>query len=216
MDKAHASESTEVEHHETDDKGYEVKITGRHLMVTEAMKQHALDKISKLERITKRLLDIHIIMDIQKMEHRVDIIVRFNHIKIKVQAHSSDMYNSIDKAVEKLQAQIRRYKEKLQQHQAKSISVVDMNVNVIGRLDALDEFNDEIERGNERALEQSFQPSTVVKKEIRPLKTLTQDEAIMKMELSSDSFLLYRCEEDQKLKLIYQREDGNFGIIEPE
>lgn len=211
-----AGPTTELENSENQDKGYEVKITGRHLLVTEAMKQHALDKISKLERITKRLLDIHIIMDIQKMEHRVDIVVRFNHIKIKVQAHSPDMYSSIDRAVEKLQAQIRRYKEKLQQHQAKSISVIDMNVNVIGRADAVDELNDEIEAGNQKEFERSLLPHAIVKREVRPLKILTQEEAVMKMELSSDSFLLYRSEEDRKLKLIYQREDGNFGIIEPE
>lgn len=200
------------------EQGYKVSITGRHLMVTEAMKQYAMEKISKLERITQRILEIHIIMDIQKLEHRVDVIVRFNHIKIKVQAHSHDMYSSVDRAVEKLQAQVRRYKDKLQQHQAKSISIIDMNVNVINRdrSNFLQEVNDQIEERNAIEVEHKLEPHKIVKREVRPLKTLTQDEAVMKMELSTDSFMVYRAEEDRKLKVIYKREDENFGVIEPE
>ena len=44
----------------------------------------------------------------------------------------------------------------------------------------------------------------------------TQEEAIMKMELSEDNFLIFRSEEDTKLKVIYRRSDGNFGVIELE
>ena len=46
------------------------------------------------------------------------------------------------------------------------------------------------------------------------LKTLSTDEAMMKMELTENNFVVYRCEEDKKLKVIYRRQDHNFGIIE--
>lgn len=48
------------------------------------------------------------------------------------------------------------------------------------------------------------------------LKELTREEALMKMELSRDAFLVYRSEEDRRLKVLYRRKDGNYGIIEPE
>jgi putative sigma-54 modulation protein len=47
-----------------------------------------------------------------------------------------------------------------------------------------------------------------------PLKTLTQDEAIMKMEITSDSFMIFKSEEDLKIKVIYRREDENYGIVQ--
>ncbi|MCB1067823.1 MAG: sigma 54 modulation/S30EA ribosomal C-terminal domain-containing protein, partial [Simkania sp.] len=50
----------------------------------------------------------------------------------------------------------------------------------------------------------------------RPLKHLTLDEAVMKMELSDDHFMVYRSEEEQNLKVIYRRRDGSYGIIAPE
>jgi putative sigma-54 modulation protein len=45
------------------------------------------------------------------------------------------------------------------------------------------------------------------------MKTLTQNEAIIKMELSGDQFLIFRSEEDRKLKVIYRRSDDHYGII---
>jgi ribosomal subunit interface protein len=73
---------------------YNISITGRHVMVTDAMKKHALDKLAKLERVAHHIVDVHLIMDIQKLEHRVDIVIKFSHVKIKVHAASEDMYKA--------------------------------------------------------------------------------------------------------------------------
>ncbi len=175
------------------------------------MRSYALEKISKIERFMNRIIDVNVLMDIQKLDHQVEIIMRAGNFKIISRAATTDMYASIDKAVDKLEAQILRYKSKIQDHHAKGRAVVDMTVNVIRRpLDGEDlEFDEEIE-GFELG-----KPHRVVKQETRPLKILTNDEAIMKMELSGDTFLIFKNEDDQKLKVIYRRADGNFGIIEP-
>ncbi len=198
--------------------GYNITITGRHVLVTEAMKDYALEKISKIERFSPRMIDVMMTMDIQKLDHRVDIVIHFNNMKIKSHAITGDMYASIDLAVDKLQNQIRRYKDKIQDHHFKGVNEVDMNVNVIRPRadDELNEMNGEIDEENEKSLIAKYFPHQVVSKEKRPLKTLSLDEAIMKIELSSDFFLVYRSEEDQKIKVIYRRNDGDFGVIEPE
>lgn len=198
--------------------GYNITISGRHVLVTESMKDYALEKLSKIEKFSPRMIDVMVTMDIQKLEHRVDIVLHFNNIKIKSHAATGDMYASIDLAVDKLENQIRRYKNKIQDYHFKALKEVDMNVNVIRAhvKDELSEVNDEIDEENEKSLLEKYRPHHVVAKEKRPLKTLSLDEAIMKMELSSDVFLVYRSEEDQKLKVIYRRNDGDFGVIEPE
>lgn len=198
--------------------GYNVTITGRHVLVTDSMKDYALEKLSKLERFSPRLIDVVVTMDIQKLEHRVDIVLRFNNMKIKSHAASGDMYASIDLAVDKLKNQIRKYKNKIQDHHLKGLNEIDMNVNVIRAHfeDELNEVNDEIEEENKQNLIHKYRPHQVVSKEVKPLKTLSLDEAIMNMELAGAVFLVYRSEEDQKIKVIYRRTDGNFGVIEPE
>lgn len=197
---------------------YNISVTGRNVMVTDAMKDYAIEKISKIERFSNRIIDVVITMDVQKLEHRVDIVLKFNHIKIKSQASSDDMYASIDKAVHKLEKQVLRYKDKLQDHQAKGVATIDMNVNVLRPApdQELMDVNYDIEEETRRRLEDRFRPHKIVNREKRPLKTLTDGEALMKMDLSEDAFMIYRCEESHKLKVIYRRKDGDFGVIETE
>lgn len=202
---------------EEDALGYPINIVGRNVYVTEGMKNYAIEKLSKIERFHNHIMEIHVTMDIQKLEHSVVIILRFDHFKIKVAASSTDMYASIDKAVDKLQAQIRRWKGKIQDHHQKGVSATDMQINVLRRpFTDLEEINAEIEAENHRAEVSEYLTPKIIGTDTRPLKNLTMEEAVMKMELSGDHFLLFRSEEDRKLKVIYRRSDGNYGIILPE
>jgi len=198
--------------------GYKIHVTGRDVLVTDAMKTYAIDKVSKIERFSSRIIDVQVTMDIQKLDHRVDIVLKVDHIKIKSQASSTDMYASIDRAVEKIERQLRRYKKRIQEHTSKPLNIVDLKVNVLKRPDEeeLMDINMEIEEANQRELLERYTPHEIVSQETKPLKTLALEEAVMKMELSGDSFLIFRSEEDRKLKVIYRRDDSNFGIIEVE
>lgn len=198
--------------------GYNITITGRHIQVTDSMKSYAMEKISKIERFTSRLIDVNVTMDIQKLDHRVDIVLKSGNLKIKGSASDIDMYASIDRAVKRIEEQLRRYKNKLDDHHARGLTTVDMNVNVIRAPSEQEiiEVNEDIEDENWRQLEENYRPHAVVSKEKRPLRILSLEEAVMKMELSQDAFLIFLHEVDRKLKIIYRRNDGNYGVIEPQ
>lgn len=197
--------------------GYRLTLIGRNVYVTEAMKNHAIEKLSKLERFHQHVMDLHITLDIQKLEHSCVIILSFDHFKVKVAASSTDMYASIDKAFEKLNTKIDRWKSRIQDHHKKAMKAVDMQINVLQRpYDTIEDINEEIESENKKQAVEEYRPPRIIGNSKRPLKTLTADEAIMKMELSDDNFMIFRGEEDRKLKVIYRRKDGNYGIILPE
>lgn len=198
--------------------GYNINVKGRHVMVTDAMKDYAMEKVSKIERLSHRIIDVTVTMDVQKLEHRVDIILLVDNIKIKSSASTDNMYASIDKAVDKLEAQLRRYKTKILDHQAKGVAAIDLNVNVLraSPVDEVVEVNEEIEDETRKRLMDKYAPHSIVSREKSVLKTLSDGEAIMKMDLSGDSFLIYIGEDTRKLKVIYRREDGDFGVIETE
>lgn len=193
--------------------GYNITVTGRNVQVTDSLRDYAIEKVSKIERFTDRIIDVLIVMDIQKLEQRVDISLKLNNVKIKSQASSENLYTAIDMAVHKLETQFLKYKNRLQDHHAKNLAAVDMVVNVFSQDEG---FNEEIDEQNTHNFVNSFKPAKIIDKEKRQLRTLNVDEAIMKMELSSDRFLIFRSEEDRKLKVIYRRDDGNFGVIEIE
>lgn len=190
---------------------WDIQITGRHVEITDSMKEYAMEKVAKVERFINRIIDVNVIMDIQKLDHRVEIILTFGGMKVSSTATTTDMYASIDKAVDKLSAQLRRYKSKIQDHHAKGLAIVDMNVNVLKRPAEDDELDFDIEDVKDNR----FHPHAIIKQKTLPLKSLTYDEAVMKMELSGDAFLIFKSEEDQNLRVIYRRKDENYGVIEP-
>ncbi len=199
---------------EEDELGYNIYIVAKNFQITDAMRKHVWDKLTKIERFHNHIMDIHINLEIQKVEHCCVIICHFNHFKVKVEARSTDMYASIDRAIQKLQRLFQKWKGKIQDYHKKPLNMVDMTVNVFRRppLDPTEEVNQDIEAESLK----DWRPSKVVATESRPLKTLTTEEAMMKIELSGDQFMLFRDEVDQKLKVIYHRSDEHYGIIQAE
>jgi putative sigma-54 modulation protein len=187
---------------EMEQQGYNVMVTGRHVHVTDGMKQHAVERVSKLERVGTRIIDVHVTMDIQKLMHRCDLMMKYGHTIIRSHAATTDMYVSIDEAVDKMNKQLKKYKKRLQEHHAKDVRAIEIPVEVYA-------FEEEIE-------EEEVPAHRIVARETRRLKMLTDEEAIMRMDLSGEPFLVFRSEMSQKLRVIYRREDGNYGIIQPE
>lgn len=198
--------------------GYEIEIVGRNVLVTEAMKSYAREKLSKIDKLHNHVLHIHVTMDIEHLLHRVVIVAKLDHFKVKAHGDSNDMYASIDMAVDRFQKQLYRWKDRIQDHSQKGLSGVDLEVFLLEKAysNELDGYNLEIEEANNKRDAKNRQLAHVVGKKKISLKELNMDEAVVKMELSNDPFLVYRSEEDHKLKVMYRRKDGNYGIIQPE
>ncbi|NGX49647.1 MAG: Ribosome-associated factor Y [Candidatus Anoxychlamydiales bacterium] len=196
--------------------GYSLEITGKHLQITDPMQTYVLEKISKLERFTNNILEIVVTLEVQKLAHTVSIVIKFLHYRIHVHSTTVDLYAAIDGAFNKLYKLIRKYKGKLQSHRNKDLASVDMKVHVLAEIDELEDINDEIEEETLNQELEKYKIPKVVSKDVMAMKMLTQEEAIMKLELAGEHFLIYKSEEDQKLKVIYKRDDSNLGIVEVE
>ena len=92
--------------------------------------------------------------------------------------------------------------------------MVDMSVNVYHHPPRNE--TEEVNEANEEENLKKWLPHKVIATELQILKHLTTEEAIMKMELSQDYFMLFRDEVDQKMKVIYRREDDHYGVIQAE
>ncbi len=194
---------------------YNVSVVGKHFQITDAIRNYVFEKISKVERLTDSIIDVIVTLDSQKLEQSCTILMNFIYFHIKVSGHTDNMYSAIDKASDRAVHLVRKYKDKLKSHRFKDRTTVDIHVNVIKPLqDDLKAINDDIEAENAVKENEKYQLHQIVAKEMMPLRTLTQDEAIMKMEITDAHFLIYRSEEDQKLKVIYRRDDRNYGLVQ--
>ncbi|MCI5052388.1 MAG: ribosome-associated translation inhibitor RaiA [Simkaniaceae bacterium] len=190
---------------------YRIHIVAKHIDQTDAIQNHIMDKLSKLDKLTHNIIDVHVRLEIQKTEHRCNLTLKFSHFKIQTHASTTDMYASIDKAIERMCTKVRKWKDKIDHHHQKQVEVDEVEVEVVD----VDEINEMIEEENEREIEEAFALPKVEKTKTIPIKMLTLDEAMMKMELSNDVFMIFKSEEEQNLKVIYRRRDNSYGLITP-
>src|SRR5919205_102577 len=94
-----------------------IQVTGRHVSVTEAMKEYCRRKVTTLHLDYPKIIEAQVILDVQKYRHLAEVILHCsNHITIEASAVSSDMYASIDQVVDRIGRQMRKYKTRLMQN----------------------------------------------------------------------------------------------------
>ena len=95
----------------------QLNITGRHLDVTDALREYVTTKITRLERHYDHITNVHVVLAVDKTVHAAEGIVRAgHHHEIFADAEADDLYAAIDKLADKLDRQLIRHKEKLADH----------------------------------------------------------------------------------------------------
>ena len=106
----------------------EIDITGRHFQVTEPLKQYAGEKIQKLDKFSLKLESVHIVMEVQKFHHIVEITVLGKNLRFTAKEQSTDMYATFDKALGNIQFQLGRQHDKLRDHKGKRVEAGEQGV----------------------------------------------------------------------------------------
>ena len=91
----------------------QVSVTGHHVEVTDSLRTHVEEKISKLKRHFDNVTDVHVILTVEKLEQKAEATVQVSGAKLFAEDAQEDMYVAIDNMVDKLDRQIIKHKEKL-------------------------------------------------------------------------------------------------------
>lgn len=97
----------------------QLSVTGHHVEVTEPLREYVTSKIQKIARHFDLVSDVHCILKVEKLRHTAEATISVNGGKIYADATEEDMYAAIDGLVDKLDRQVRKYKEKLGDHHAR-------------------------------------------------------------------------------------------------
>lgn len=100
----------------------QLEITGHHIEVTEALRRHIEEKAERLTRHFDQVLNIHVILEVQKKSHHAEATLHVSGNHLFADAASEDMYSTINSLVDKLDRQIIKHKEKTRGHSRDSIS----------------------------------------------------------------------------------------------
>ena len=91
-------------------------VTGRHFNVTEALKSYLQEKMSRLDKYARDIIDAKVILQMEKRSAVVEVNMRLKKININVKECNSDMYAAIDKTFDVLKNKIIRHEDKLKAH----------------------------------------------------------------------------------------------------
>src|ERR1700678_1935764 len=124
----------------------EIKVTGRHVAVTEPTVDYARKKVEGLHLDYPRIIDAQVILDVEKYRHIAEVVLHCsNHITSGASAETSDLYASIDEAVAKIAQQMRKHKTKImRQHRPRRAQIRHLEAQILE-----DETAEEAENGAE-------------------------------------------------------------------
>tara|TARA_B110000438_G_scaffold35304_1_gene35023 strand:- start:42 stop:335 length:294 start_codon:yes stop_codon:yes gene_type:complete len=94
----------------------QLHISGHHLDITSAIKQHTNEKLSKIKHHFDNVMNVNMILEVQKDVQKAEATIHLSGADLFAKAQSSDMYVSIDQLINKLDSQIIKHKEKLHNH----------------------------------------------------------------------------------------------------
>ena len=89
-----------------------LNLTGHHIEITPAIRQYVTDKLERISRHFDHVIDVNVVMTVEKLDQRIEANVHLSGKDIHVQSHDGDMYAAIDGLMDKLDRQVLRHKER--------------------------------------------------------------------------------------------------------
>lgn len=94
----------------------QVNLTGRHIEITDSLRNYVTSKIERLERHFDHVTQIHVILDVEKTRQKAEASFHISGHDIFADAENDDMYAAIDSLIDKLDRQLLKHKEKMKNH----------------------------------------------------------------------------------------------------
>ena len=171
-----------------------VTVTFRHIESSDALRNYALEKTERLAKYLIEPAEVHWVLTVEKIRHIADATIMANGVVVKAQEATEDLYSAIDLTLDKLEKQVRKYKEKLKDHKPHGA------VPQPGETAAATPSPEERPR--------------IVERENIFVKPMSLEEATMQFELIDSDFLVFTNSETQRINVLYRRKDGNYGLID--
>ena len=169
-----------------------VIVNGRHLEVTPALRSYAEEKIGKFEKYISNITEAVVTLSVEKYRHKSEVLLKVNGLMIQAESVTGEVYSAIDEVVEKLEKQVKKYKEKSHAYR-----------------------KGEKRTAGEEAHVPASEGGRIIKHKRFDMKPMSSEEAVSQMELLDKNFFVFANPVSGDINVVYRRNDGNYGLIEP-
>ncbi|QFT58175.1 Putative sigma-54 modulation protein [Sulfitobacter sp. THAF37] len=184
------------------------QISGKQIDIGEALQTHVQQELgAAVGKYAERPTDAQVVFSKSGHEFVCEATVHLSTgLNASAKAHSNEIYSAFDACCEKMEKQLRRYKRRLKDHhqtRAEPVELFGASSYILASTDDSDAQEPE-----------TLQPMIIAEMQTK-IATLSVGEAVMQMELAGSPVLVFRKEGNEGLNVVYRREDGNIGWIDP-
>jgi ribosomal subunit interface protein len=184
------------------------QITGKQIDIGEALQTHVKTELGAvIEKYAGRPTDANVVFSKSGHEFVCESVVHLSTgLTAQAKGHATEIYAAFDSCSEKMEKQLRRYKRRLKDHHKERSQPVELSEAGSYILASSSESED---------MEPENVTSMIVAETETKIQSLSVGEAVMQMELSDAPLLVFRNERHGGVNVVYRREDGNIGWIDP-
>ena len=178
----------------------QIAVTFRHMESSDPVRNYVEEKLARVKKYIEEPIDAQVVLSVQKIVHRAEVTMVAKGLTMKSVEETSDMYAAIDLMVDKIERQLKRYKEKLKKHKSQGSGQRKVEKSVIAA-PSVDE--------------ESLEPE-IIRSHSFFVKPMSVEEAVMQMDLLHKDFLVFTDDRSEEMNVVYRRKDGNYGLIVPQ
>ncbi|MDE2291203.1 MAG: ribosome-associated translation inhibitor RaiA [Elusimicrobia bacterium] len=169
-----------------------IHVTGRHLRLTPAINDYVEQKVSKAQRYFDHIVWAQVMLSVEKRAHQAEVVIHAPRQTFRALASAATLYAAVDLASDKIDKQLRKFKERLKDRHKPGESAPE-------------------------AVARDLEPRPVrfsVVKQV-PMSPMTAEEAAAEMERLGFAFWMFHDRDTDEIHVIYRRLDESFGLLQP-
>jgi ribosome hibernation promoting factor len=173
----------------------QTSVTFKNIDPSDHLRSYAQEKLDRLDKFLDNPAEANVVLRVEKFRHIAEVNIYGDRLNIIGKEETEDMYSAIDMVLDKLEAQIKKNKEKNREHRGSGKN-----------------------RHREAAIREMLaEPEAADKIRVKNIdyKPMDVEEAVMQIGLVEDSFLVFTNSKTDKVNVLYRRNNGNFGLIQP-
>lgn len=186
----------------------QLNITFRQLDPIDSLKNYAREKVERVNKYLDKAGEAHVVLSLERHLHHADISIHSGSFLLRGREKSEDMYASIDLAMDKIEKQLKRYKEKLKHHHGRER--VHHRQETVERL----KVKHHVFEGNADHAEVGDVAQKIVRTNDLLVHPMAVEEAVMQMDLMNNDFYVFTNSTTMEMNVVYHRKDGTIGLIE--
>lgn len=173
----------------------QTSVTFKNIDSSDHLKSYVMDKLDRFDRLLDNPAEASVVLKVEKFRHIAEISIAGDRMNINGKEATEDMYSAIDMVLDKLEKQIKKGKQKVRERRAKARATIKMT-------DMPPTVEDE-----------TVQQVKISHIEYKPMDV---DEAILQMGLTTENFLVFTNARTDQINVLYRRNDGDLGLIQPQ